>query len=41
MIENVPALSKDDRINVILKQLGYLGYFINDKTLQVKDRARA
>ncbi|EGT3636356.1 DNA cytosine methyltransferase, partial [Morganella morganii] len=39
MIENVPALSKDDRINVILKQLGYLGYFINDKTLQVKDAA--
>jgi DNA (cytosine-5)-methyltransferase 1 len=37
MIENVPALAKDERITTVIEELRELGYFIGDRTLQVKD----
>ena len=37
LIENVPGLAKDPRINIVLKRLKNLGYHIDDKTVQVHD----
>ncbi|MBI6853825.1 DNA cytosine methyltransferase [Pseudomonas cichorii] len=39
MMENVPGLSKDERIEKVKLELAGLGYFVNDKTVQVKDAA--
>lgn len=39
MMENVPGLAKDDRIEEVKSELKELGYYINDKTVQVKDAA--
>ncbi|QCP60985.1 DNA cytosine methyltransferase [Pantoea sp. SO10] len=39
MIENVPALAKDDRINKVIFLLKKLNYKINEESLQVKDTA--
>lgn len=39
MIENVPALAKDERINKVIDELHDRGYAIGEKTLQVKDTA--
>jgi len=39
MIENVPALAKDDRITKVIAELHERGYVIGKKTLQVKDTA--
>ena len=39
MIENVPALAKDNRIQEVIDELRFLGYKINEKTLQIKDAA--
>ncbi|MFP1908135.1 DNA cytosine methyltransferase [Lonsdalea quercina] len=39
MIENVPALSKDKRIEDVISELEQLGYIIGANTLQVKDTA--
>ncbi|AGO53457.1 modification methylase HgiDII [Serratia plymuthica 4Rx13] len=39
MIENVPALAKDERITQVLNELRERGYLIGEKTLQVKDTA--
>lgn len=35
MMENVPALSKDYRMEIVLKELGELGYHVGDNTVQV------
>lgn len=37
MLENVPALAKDERISIVLNRLEELGYVINEKSLQVED----
>ncbi len=37
MMENVPALAKDGRINTVLESLKNLGYHVDDKTVQVQD----
>ena len=39
MMENVPGLAKDNRIEQVKNQLKKLNYFIDDKTVQVKDAA--
>ncbi|HBY4875062.1 TPA: DNA cytosine methyltransferase, partial [Klebsiella pneumoniae] len=39
MIENVPALAKDERITKVIAELHERGYMIGEKTLQVKDTA--
>lgn len=39
MIENVPALAKDTRIQKVIDELQILGYIIRENTLQVKDTA--
>lgn len=39
MIENVPGLAKDSRIEQFKKRLGLLGYKIGDKTVQVLNAA--
>lgn len=39
MMENVPALASDRRAHKVLHELKELGYFIDQKTLQVKDAA--
>lgn len=39
MMENVPALAKDPRADLVLKELKELGYHIDSHTLQVKDAA--
>ncbi|WP_337048932.1 DNA cytosine methyltransferase [Serratia fonticola] len=39
MIENVPALAKDERITKVIAELRDRGYVIGEKTLQVKDTA--
>jgi DNA (cytosine-5)-methyltransferase 1 len=39
MMENVPALAKDGRIEVVLKKLRELGYVVDDSTVQVQDAA--
>ena len=37
LLENVPALAKDDRILIVINKLKELGYIINEKTLMVED----
>ena len=37
LIENVPGLAKDPRINEVLKRLKKLGYHVDNETLQVHD----
>lgn len=37
MLENVPSLAKDERINIVISELKLLGYFIDDTSLQVED----
>lgn len=37
MLENVPSLAKDQRINLVILKLKLLGYFIDDTSLQVED----
>ncbi|MHA3098428.1 DNA cytosine methyltransferase [Acinetobacter brisouii] len=37
MLENVPALAKDERIEKVISKLKILGYFIDDTSLQVED----
>lgn len=37
MMENVPALAKDHRINIIIERLTKLGYIVNDDTVSIKD----
>lgn len=37
MLENVPALAKDWRIQKVLNRLSEIGYFINGESIQVKD----
>ena len=39
MMENVPALAKDGRIEVVLKRLRELGYVVDNSTVQVQDAA--
>lgn len=39
MIENVPALAKDERIAKVISELHDRGYVIGEKTLQVKNTA--
>ncbi|CQQ64982.1 DNA cytosine methyltransferase [Yersinia enterocolitica] len=39
MIENVPALAKDERIVKVINELRESGYIIGERTLQVKDTA--
>lgn len=39
MIENVPALAKDNIINKVVNELGMMGYIINERTVQVKNTA--
>ena len=39
MLENVPALVNDHRMDIFLKKLSSLGYIINDKTVQVENTA--
>jgi len=37
MMENVPALAKDRRMKQVLKELKELGYYVDEKTVQVQD----
>lgn len=39
MLENVPGLAKDSRIDRVKEQLADLGYYVNESTIQVKDAA--
>ncbi|WP_180057946.1 DNA cytosine methyltransferase [Acinetobacter sp. YH12141] len=39
MLENVPALVNDYRMEFFLKKLSSLGYIVNDKTVQVENAA--
>lgn len=39
MIENVPALAKDERITTVLNELRELGYIVGPMSLQVKNTA--
>lgn len=39
MMENVPGLAKDPRIQIVLNELIKLGYFVDDNTVQVKNAA--
>ncbi|HAV5920976.1 DNA cytosine methyltransferase [Acinetobacter baumannii] len=37
MLENVPALAKDYRMSLFLKQVAELGYYVSDNSVQVED----
>lgn len=39
MLENVPALVKDSRMNIFITELSKLGYKINDETVKVENAA--
>lgn len=39
MMENVPALARDKRIDEVVKKLAELGYKVDDSTVQVQDAA--
>jgi DNA (cytosine-5)-methyltransferase 1 len=39
MMENVPALAKDERMRIFLKEIERLGYFVGEKTVLIKNTA--
>ncbi len=39
MMENVPALAKDDRIKKAMNKLERIGYYIDENSIQIKDAA--
>jgi DNA (cytosine-5)-methyltransferase 1 len=40
MVENVPALASDERINIFTSKLKELGYHIDDNSVLVEDASK-